>query len=159
MTRYDVLADSSRVWIYQSDRPFTATELPAVRTHLQQFATKWVSHNRNLHAFADVFHEQFIVLMVDESHAGASGCSIDASVHFLQQLQAHFGVYLFDRMTFAYQDGTAVKTAKRKAFKVLYQQGEITDDTLVFDNLVTTKASFDEAWLKPLSDSWHKRMV
>ncbi|MEM9885683.1 MAG: hypothetical protein AAF849_07315 [Bacteroidota bacterium] len=159
MTKYDILADNSRVWIYQSDRAFTASELPQVRQYLQQFAQRWVSHNRDLHAYADVFHNQFIVLMVDESHAGASGCSIDASVHFLQQLQAEFGVYLFDRMTFAYQDEAGVKTAKRDEFKTLYQAGKIEDDTLVFDNLVNTKAQFQAAWVKPLKESWHKRMV
>ena len=159
MTSYEILADSSRVWIYQSDRAFTRSELPQIKDYLEQFATQWVSHNRNLQAFAGVFHNQFIVLMVDESHAGASGCSIDASVHFLQQLQAKFNVNLFDRMTFAYKDGEEIKTARRNEFKELYQMGKISEETLVFDNLVNTKASFEQAWVKNLKDSWHKRMV
>lgn len=159
MTVYNTLPDTTRVWIYQSNRPFTDVELPMIRQYLQQFATQWVSHNRALRAFAEVFHNQFIVLMVDESQADASGCSIDASVHFLQQLQAKFGVDLFDRMTFAYQEGDEVKTAHRSEFKQLYQAGKISDETLVFDNLVNTKAAFDEQWVKPLGKSWHKRMV
>ncbi|MEL6720198.1 MAG: hypothetical protein AAFP82_15915, partial [Bacteroidota bacterium] len=130
-----------------------------VRQYLQQFATQWVSHNRALRSFADLFHHQFIVLMVDESQAGASGCSIDASVHFLQQLQAKFNVNLFDRMTFAYKEGEEVKTAHRSEFKELYQAGKISDETLVFDNLVNTKGAFEEQWVKPLGKSWHKRMV
>lgn len=156
---YDNLPASTRVWIYQSSRPFTDVELPMIRQYLQQFAIQWVSHNRALRAFADVFHEQFIVLMVDESQAGASGCSIDASVHFLQQLQVKFGMDLFDRMTFAYKEGDKVKTAHRSEFKQLYQAGKISEETLVFDNLVNTKGAFDEKWVKPLGESWHKRMV
>jgi len=159
MTAYENLPDTTRVWIYQSSRPFTSTELPEIQAYLQQFARQWVSHNRDLRSFADVFHNQFIVLMVDESQAGASGCSIDASVHFLQQLQAQFGIDLFDRMFFAYKEDGEVKTAHRSEFKQLYQAGKISDETLVFDNLVTTKEAFEEKWTKPLKESWHKRMV
>ncbi|MEM8524272.1 MAG: hypothetical protein AAGG68_06500 [Bacteroidota bacterium] len=159
MTVYDTLLDTSRVWIYQSNRPFTDKELLEVRQYLQQFATQWVSHNRALRAFAEVYHNQFIVLIVDESQAGASGCSIDASVHFLQQLQAKFDVNLFDRMTFAYQENGEVKTAHRSEFKQLYQAGKISDETLVFDNLVNTKGAFEKQWVKPLGESWHRKMV
>lgn len=159
MTEYSVLPDTTRVWIYQSNRPFTAEELPFVKHHLQQFARKWVSHNQALQSFADIFHNQFVILMVDESQAGASGCSIDSSVRFLQQLQDEYGVDLFDRMTFAYKADGEVKTAHRSEFKQLYQAGKITDDTLVFDNLVTTKADFENHWIKLLRESWHKRMV
>jgi len=159
MTSYNTLSNETRVWIYQSSRLFNDTELQEIKHYLQQFATQWVSHNRALSAFADVFHNQFIVLMVDESQAGASGCSIDASVHFLQQLQAKYSVNLFDRMTFAYKDADEVKTANRTVFKELYDAGKINDNTLVFDNLVNTKAAFDQQWVKPLKESWHKRMV
>lgn len=159
MLTTDQLADSSRVWIYQSSRPFTDSELPEVRTYIKQFAEQWVSHNRALRSFAEVYHNLFIVLMVDESQAGASGCSIDSSVHFLQKLGAHYQVDLFDRMTFAYKEGATVKTAQRNTFKKLYTDRTIHDKTLVFDNLVSTKSDFEQAWVKPLSESWHKRMV
>ncbi len=159
MVSYDILPASTRVWIYQGARPFTDSEIAEVQQHLAQFATQWVSHNRALRAFAKVFHKQFIVLMVDESQAGASGCSIDASVSFIRKLSQHYSIDFFDRMTFAYQDGDVVKTAKRNDFKALYAAGKINDTTLVFDNLVTTKGDFDVAWLKPLAESWHKRMV
>jgi hypothetical protein len=97
--------------------------------------------------------------MVDESQAGASGCSIDSSVQFVRQLQQELGVDFFDRMLFAWQDGEQVQTAHRENFAALYRQGLIDGDTLVYDHLVKTKADFESAWLKPLSQSWHARMV
>ena len=159
MVAYESLADTSRVWIYQAARPFTDAELQEAQKYLEQFAQQWVSHNRALKAFAKVFHQQFIVLIVDESQAGASGCSIDSSVKFLQKLSAHFDIDFFDRMTFAYKEGAFVKTAPRTEFATLYKTGQLTEETLVFDNLVTTKADFEAAWIKPLGKSWHKRMV
>lgn len=159
MEDYKVLSDDSRVWIYQSNRPFTKTEQEELRPVLAQFADQWVSHNRQLKAYAGVFNDQFIVLMVDESMAGASGCSIDSSVHFIKKIENAFQVNLFDRMTFTYQDGNSVKAAPREEFARLYQSGTINDDTLVFDTLVKTKKDFQESMLKPLGQSWHKRMV
>lgn len=152
-------SDNTRVWIYQSNKPFSEEDEPIVRQYVKQFATQWVSHNRQLKAFGDLLHRQFIVLMVDESQAGASGCSIDTSVRFMKALQSEYGVDLFDRMSFTFLDGDEVLTAKREDFAKLYQSGEIDDDTLVFDNLVDVKAKFDTAWIKPLGQSWHKRMV
>ncbi len=159
MTSYESLPPETRVWIYQSNRPLTEEEVKLVKPNVQSFATKWISHSRDLRAYADVYHNQFIVLMVDESQAGASGCSIDSSVHYLQSLQRELGIDLFDRMNFAWKANNAVRTANRDEFARLYQTGEVTDDTLVFDNLVNTKAAFEAKWVKPLKESWHTRMV
>lgn len=159
MTRYDLLPEETRVWIYQANRPFSESEVAELRQALERFTTQWVSHNQQLRAFGAVFHKQFIVLMVDESQAGASGCSIDKSVYFIKQIENAYQVSLFDRMTFTYKDGNEIRSAHRDDFARLFNEGKINDETLVFDNLVKTKKDFDEAWLKPLGKSWHKRMV
>ena len=159
MTLTNTLSDTTRVWVYQANQPFPAEAAPAIKNALQNFAQQWVSHNRQLKADADLLHNRFVVLMVDESQAGASGCSIDSSVHFLKQLQAEFGVNLFDRMYFSYQDGEDVYTVSRDEFAKLYADGTINDETIVFDTLVESKGAFNAGWLKPLKDSWHARLV
>lgn len=158
-TTYNILPATSRVWTYQSDRPFTAEEQAKIETQIQQFAKSWVSHSNQLQAFAEIRHNRFVVLMVDESRAGASGCSIDSSVRFMQQLGETYGINFFDRMLFAYQKNGNVHSVPRMEFAKLYQTGEINDETLVFDTLVKNKGDLDTKWLKPLSKSWHKRMV
>ncbi len=159
MTAYKFLSNNSKIWIYQAQQPLSEKTIPEIRKHLTNFVTRWVSHNNQLKAFGEIYHRQFIVLMVDESQVVASGCSIDESVRFLKQLEEYYGLNLFDRMTFTYKDGDTIKSASSKEFGALYRAGEISDSTLVFDNLVKTKGEFEEAWLKPLSKSWHKRMV
>ena len=159
MTRYEELPDTTRVWVYQSNKPFAENDLPEVKMHLDQFAKNWVSHNNSLRSYANVLHQRFVVLMVDESQAGASGCSIDKSVNFLKALQEKYQVDLFDRMIFAYMDGQEVKTVDRETFSRLYAEGKINDTTLVFDTLVKNKAELETGLLKPLGNSWHKRMV
>jgi hypothetical protein len=159
MTTLETLSDSARVWIYQSKTAIPASQTAEIRQHIKDFATRWVSHSNQLKAYGDIYHNQFIVLMVDESIASASGCSIDSSVQFLKQLETHYQLDLFDRMVFTYKDGEEVKAAPREVFAQLYQANKINDATLVFDNLVKNKGEFEKAWLKPLGESWHKRMV
>jgi len=159
LTTYNILPDTTRVWIYQAQVPFTENKITEIRQHISNFTTSWVSHNNQLRAFGDIYHNQFIILMVDESLAGASGCSIDKSVHFIKQIEQHYNVDLFDRMTFTYKDGEEVKSAPRIEFSQLYKTGKINDNTLVFDNLIKTKGDFETNWVKPLGESWHKRMV
>ena len=153
------LSDQTRIWIYQSSRKFTAEEVLDIKEQLQHFAQGWVSHNQALKAQGQLLYDQFVILMVDESQAGASGCSIDSSVSFVRRLQQQYGVDFFDRMTFAWKEGEEVRTAHKDEFARLYHEGEINNETLVFDNLAATKADFDKAWLKPLGESWHVRMV
>lgn len=155
----ETLPDTTRVWIYPANRLFAEDEVRRLRQQLRTFAEQWVSHNRQLRAFADVWHRRFIILMVDESQAGASGCSIDASVRFLKGLQAAYDVDLFDRMIFSYLDGDEVKTVSRDEFIHLYAQGIINDDTPVFDTLVSNVKDLRNGLVKPLSSSWHKRLV
>ena len=159
MNTYDTMPANSRVWVYQSNRVFTGEELEKLSEDLSQFVDKWVSHNRALKAYGGVYHKQFVVLMVDESQAGASGCSIDSSVHFIKSLEAKFEVDFFDRMNFAFLENDAVKTAHRLEFASLYQASKIDGNTLVFNNLVKNKEEFDSSWIVPLKDSWHVRMV
>ncbi len=154
------IPDHARVWVYQANRPIPESLLPQVEEAVQAFARQWVSHNRQLRAWGKVVHGQFIVLMADESQAGASGCSIDASVHFIKTLQAQLELDFFDRMTFTLLDGDeVVKTLSAADFSEAFQEGTITGETLVFDPLVTTKKAFDSAFLKPLKESWHARFV
>ena len=150
----------SRVWIYPANRPLTSEEQDRVRPILRRFAQEWISHNQQLRAGADILYDRFLVLAVDETQAGASGCSIDKSVHFLKALQADLGIDLFDRMRFSYrkEDGT-IDTLPREAFAAAFAEGRITATTPVFDPLVTSVADLRARFEKPLGESWHARMV
>ena len=159
MTKYEELPDSTRVWIYQANKPFDTSDLPEVKMHINQFVRSWVSHNNQLRAFGDVLHNRFVVLMVDESQAGASGCSIDKSVNFLRALQDKYQLDLFDRMIFSYLQEDKVCSVDRDTFASLYANGTISDATPVFDTLVKNKTELDNGFIKPLGSSWHKRMV
>jgi hypothetical protein len=153
------MPDHARVWIYQSTRPFTDVETLVLTSQINGFVGEWTAHRKTLLAAGAVYHNQFIVLSVDESLNEASGCSIDASVYFVKDIENQYNVQLFERMNFAYMEDESVKTVPSTTFSQLYTEGALSDDTLVFDNLVNTVGAFKTAWLKPLKSSWHRRFV
>jgi hypothetical protein len=158
---FDALSDDSKVWIYQADRPLTEDECLRIRNDLAAFVDEWTAHNVALHAHGDVFHHRFIVLFADERYQNASGCSVDRSVHFIEQLERAYQISLFGRTQVIWRkEGSALmETAELNELANLYQSGAIADSTLMFDNLVNTKKQFVSAWIKPLQESWQKRFA
>jgi hypothetical protein len=93
------LPDTSRVWLYVSDRPFDATESNYIQDALSDFTqNKWATHGTKLMASGSVLMNQLVVLAVDEEVMNASGCSIDSSVRLMKQLGAELKVDFFNRL-------------------------------------------------------------
>ncbi len=151
-------SENSRVWIYQSDRQLTADETAQIQQHIVDFTTIWTAHNNQLKARGEVRYNRFLILVVDESQAGASGCSIDKSVHFMQQIEQKFGINLFDRFNLAYREGNQVLSLPRNAFEDKLRSGEINSGTIVFNNLVSTLKDLQTKWEGPFKDSWHMQL-
>lgn len=151
-------SEHSRVWIYQSDRKLTDQETQEIGAKLQGFVSEWTAHTMQLAAGAEVRYNRFLILIVDESKAGASGCSIDKSVKFMKQLEQEYGINLFDRFNLAYKEGEEVLSAPRNAFEELIKQGTITGNTTVFNNLVQSVAELNTKWEVPFSQSWHPQL-
>ena len=149
---------ASKIWIYQSDRELSETETREIQALLNQFASSWTAHNQQLKAAAQVMYKRFIVLLVDESRAGASGCSIDKSVHLIKGMEQEFGISLFDRFNTAYLSGDQILSANREEFEKLLREGKVNNNTIVFNNLVANLADFNTKWKVPLKDSWHARV-
>jgi len=148
----------SRVWVYQSDRKLTDAETLQIQVLLDNFTTVWTAHSNQLKAKAEIRYNRFLILFVDESQAGASGCSIDKSVNFMKQLEQQFGINLFDRFNLAYRNGEEILSVPRNQFEELLKQGKITSETIVFNNLAQTLADLQTKWEVPFKDSWHKQL-
>ncbi|MDX1477743.1 MAG: hypothetical protein R3301_08530 [Saprospiraceae bacterium] len=160
MEAINTFASESRVWVYQGHKAVPADKRDAVRRVVADFATRWTSHNHQLKAYGDLLYDRFLVLVADETQAGASGCSIDTSVRFVQQLGEQLAIDFMDRLHFTYLDSDgAVHSVHKDHLPTAYQNGEVTDTTLMFDNLVRTKGDFTQRWLVPLGESWMKRFV
>ena len=148
-------SENSRVWVYQSAKKLSDSEVLQIQVLLDNFTTSWTAHNNQLKAKAEIRYNRFLILIVDESQAGASGCSIDKSVHFMQQIEAQFKINLFDRFNLAYRDGNEILSAPRHDFEELLKQGSINTNTVVFNNMVQNLAELNSKWEVPFKNSWH----
>lgn len=156
---FNTLPDDSRIWIYQANRSFSQDELAEIVPALDQFIEDWTAHGSDLRAGYEMRYNRFIVLALDQSLTSASGCSIDASVHFIQHLEKKYGVELLDRMNVSYKQGEFVAYKPLTEFKKMAKEKAVSGNTIVFNNLVTHKLDYLEHWEVPASESWHARFM
>ena len=151
---FDHLPPHARVWIYQASRPLTEAELLPLLPRLAAFAEEWTSHGRQLAASAQFLHRQFLVIGLDEAVADASGCSIDASVRFVQELEQRLGISLLEKSRMAFLHNGELRLLTRPELRAAVAAGEVQPDTLYFNNTLTTKAQLDAQWPAPASQTW-----
>ncbi|MCB0467399.1 MAG: ABC transporter ATPase, partial [Aequorivita sp.] len=96
---------------------------------------------------------------LNQANASASGCSIDASVHFIQSLQEKFDVDLLDKMNVTFYSGEYIAYKPLADFRKMAKDKSVSKNTIVFNNLVNTKAEYLENWEVPARESWHNRFL
>ena len=156
---YKQLAEDTRVWIYQYDRKLTDAEVTAIKEQGDNFIDNWAAHGEKLEAAFEVLHSQFLIIFANEKQAEASGCSIDRSVHFIKNLEQEYSVSLLNRTLIAYKVDDEIVTLPQEEFIELVAQGTLTKDTIVFNNLVTSKQDLETKWEVPLKESWHMDLI
>jgi hypothetical protein len=159
LVHFNDLPDTSRIWIYQANRSFNQEELKSLQRELDDFIKNWTAHGSELKAGYEIPYGRFIVIGLDQAQNTASGCSIDASVHFIQHLEKKYDVVLLDKMNVSYKQGEYVAYKPLIDFKKMAKQKAVSEKTIVFNNLVTNKAEYKEHWEVPASESWHSRFM
>lgn len=156
---FNELPDSSRVWIYQSNRSFTDQELQEITSKLEGFIAQWTAHGADLKASFEIKYKRFITLALDQQLNVATGCSIDASVKFIQQLEQDYNVDLLDKMNVSYKQGEFVAYKTLTDFRKMAKDKAVSKNTIVFNNLVNNKGEYLTDWEVPAEDSWHNRFL
>lgn len=156
---FNTLPDNSRVWIYQANRSFTEEEIQEISHKLDDFIEKWTVHGAGLKASYEIKYKRFITIALDQEVNAASGCSIDASVNFIQRLEKEYNVDLLDKMNVSYKQGDFIAYKSLTDFRKMAKQKAVSPNTIVFNNLVNNKAEYLSDWEVPASESWHKRFM
>lgn len=159
LVNFNTLPEESRVWIYQANRSFTEQEIEEIQSKLGVFIENWTAHGSDLHSGYLIKYKRFIVIGLNQNISSASGCSIDASVHFIQQLEKDYKVDLMDKMNVSYKQGEYIAYKSLIDFRKMAKDKAVSKNTIVFNNLVTSIAEFKENWEVPASESWHSRFV
>jgi hypothetical protein len=155
---FDQLPPDARLWIFAAERPLSAAESSRVLGEADTFINQWMAHGVPLTAGRDLRHGQFVLVGVDERAAGVSGCSIDALVRRMQQLESVLGLELINNGPVLYREGEAVVRVSRDRFAELAASGTVGLNTRVFDNTLTRVGDLLAGkWEVRAADAWHAR--
>lgn len=148
---------SSRIWVYQADRPFSPSEKTWIQQLLTSFCEGWNTHGQGMPTSFDIVYDQFIMLAVDENGLGASGCSIDSSVRIIRTIEEKIGVNLLDSGKVSFLSENKVAVNKLAEVRESISNGVLQPDTYVFNPIISTKSDLTEKWIIPAKETWLKR--
>lgn len=143
----------TKVWTYLIDKDLNEEELSKLKAQGLAFVKQWTAHENPLAASFEIFRNKIVVVKVDESQHGASGCSVDKLLRFIKQSEAEFQINLLNRLLVAVETTNGIKAIPSTAIKDKILSGEITGETLVYDTAIATGLEF-ETWHKPLKTTW-----
>lgn len=146
--------DRSRVWIFQSSRPFIEKEQKEIDEQLHHFYTQWEAHGAPVKGWAKLLFHQFIVVMADETGTHVSGCSTDGMVRVIKSLERQYEVNFFDRMTITFLRNDKAEMLPFSQVQYAVDKGYLNEHTLTFNNVATNKKELLETWLVPMKESW-----
>ncbi len=154
---FEKLPSTARVWIYQADRFWNASEEIELHQTLQKFTETWDTHQEPVKGSYLLKFNRFLVLASDDTFNAPSGCSIDKSVGLMRELGKKYQIDFFNRTNIIFRKGDQLEVAKMSELKGKISTGEISPQTAIFDNLIQTKKDLLQSWEKPAQDTWLKR--
>jgi hypothetical protein len=155
---FEGLPDDARLWVFAAERPLAPGERDAVLGDVDRFLDTWSAHGTPLRCARDFRHERFLLVAVDERAAGVSGCSIDALTRQLREHERKLGITLLDNGPVQFRGPAGVERASRARFAELAAAGQVTPETIVFDNTAATVGTVRAGrWETAARNSWHGR--
>lgn len=156
-TPFNEMPKEARIWIYQSNRKLSEQEVADIHDILMQFVEQWAAHSTPLKASFEIKYDRFIILAVDAAYHAASGCSIDASVKMIQEIEQKYEIDLLDKMNVTFRTGEFIAHKPLIDFKKMAKSKAVNAQTIVFNNLVNTIEEYENYWEVPAEESWHGR--
>ena len=159
-TRIQDLPDSSRVWVFGADGELDISATDLLLREVDRFLAQWHAHGSPLTSARGWRDGRFLIIAVDQSTAGASGCSIDGLYRNLKALEPRLGANMVTSGLIFYRDDKErVQSVDRERFTVLGGEGKIGPNTRVFDPTVTTLGELRARFELNAEDSWHSRLL
>lgn len=153
---FNELPEDARIWVYQANRDMNEAEQAAVLDFLKAEVNTWVTHGMPMRGSVQIRFNRMILIAADTGFQQPSGCSIDSSTGWLQELGKNTGLNFFDRSIGYFEDG------KLKFFSVFEAKkqvsgGTIQPDTPVINLQVSTVRELNNSAVIPASESFLSR--
>lgn len=143
---FSEFSEDSKVWIYQADRFLDATEINWLKEQLTKFISEWNAHGTKLASSGQLLHDRFLVFVVDEKVAAASGCSIDSSVSFVKFVGKELEIDFFNRLKILGEENG-------EYVEINYSDLSEYSDTQIFNPMVQNLADLRSKWRIPAAET------
>jgi hypothetical protein len=154
------LPDSARTWVFGADKTLEGPASETLLVEVDRFLSQWKAHGSPLTVGRDWKYGRFLTVAVDQSTAGASGCSIDGLFRSLKALEPKLGASLVTSGLVFYRDQTgSIQSVDREGFGALGAQGKVQPSTNVFDPTVTSLGGWRARFELEASQSWHSGLL
>jgi len=125
------MPDSSRIWIFQGEKPIDSGALNKFEPLIKSFIDEWTSHQSTVKA-------SFSIQLF----------------RFVQSMESILGFSLLSKNKIALMKGNTIVTYNLNEFKNLVKQGAITPVDQYFDLMVQDKVGLHTEWIKPVASGW-----
>ena len=153
---FETLPPSARLWVFAAERPITGGAATRLLRAVDEHLERWNAHGSPLTCARSWTEDRFLAIGVDQSTAGASGCSIDGLFRVLKGLETELATPLVGGGTVYYRDPAGpIVAVSRDEFSELAAEGAVRKDTRVFDTTVATVADWKARFETETARSWH----
>jgi hypothetical protein len=157
ITDYNKMPEDSKVWVFPSQKKIYPNEIEKIEKKISAFIIGWEEQNDKLEASFTIKYNRFVVIFAN-SEITISTTTTNQLISFIIAIQTEFETELMDKMNACFKQGEYVQYKDLKNFKKLIKDKGVNKNTIVFDNLVSTKQEFDAYWEVPASESWYGNM-
>ena len=153
LSDFHTLPEESRIWLYAAENALTKDQQNYILKVVSEDLKGCNAHQQPLTAGVTILENHFIVIALDESKNGASGCSIDTLQGTIQKIEKELSIPLMNRLNvFCEIEGEIVCIPSFKLENIAKA------DTLFYDLTILTKNDLN-TYLKPISEGWCANLV
>lgn len=151
------LDPDTRIWVYVSDSPLSASQEADLERTVRDFGAGWSSHGRVVISDFTIIENQILILGAYVQQGEISGCGIDKSLHVLDQFAQSNEFEWVSALSVIFRDTEdRLAVLPRNAFRQLVKSGEVSESTTVMDTSITSLADVRAGRFElPAGMSWH----
>ena len=153
VVNFNIIPEESRIWIYAAEYKLTNDQENYILNHISNHLQNWEAHKVPLTAGVTILENYFIVVALDDSQYGASGCSIDTLQKLIQNLEKYFSISLLNRLN------VFCKIEDEILCIPSFKLESIAKANTLFYDLTIQKKSELHSYLKPISEGWCAHLV
>ncbi len=146
---YNLLSETSKIYIYPSSRKFYTDEFPVVKGKVE----KYLKEFSMVDSFFEIKYQRFIIIFISDK-TPLSIEQNDELISFILSLEKEFKVTLLDKVNVCFKQGEYVQIKEISDFKKLIKNRGVSKKTIVLDNLINTKEEYENYWEMPAESSW-----